>query len=101
MYSQPPMSLLPIRSRTLEQEPSLAYISLYVFSISLRSTVGSSHYSKVLPIINPTEDALVRKVDEIGHQLEALKMKSEHPYNKGFNMAPTFTSDIMEEPVPL
>ena len=89
-----------MRSRTLEQESSLAYVPPYVLPISPRSMAGSSHYSKTLPITSPTEDALVRKVNEMGCQLEALKMKSEHPYEKDFNMALAFTSKIMEELVP-
>ena len=36
----------------------------------------------------------------MGHQLEALRMKSERPYENGFNIAPAFTSKIMEEPIP-
>ena len=36
----------------------------------------------------------------MGHKLEALKMKSECPYEKDFNMAPPFTSEIMEEVIP-
>ena len=86
------MSPLLMRSRTLEQELGLTYILSYVLSISPRSMVGFSHYSRTLSIINPTEDALVRKVNEMGRQLEALKMKSEHPYEEGFNTALTFTS---------
>ena len=96
VYPQPPMSPLLMRSRTLEQEPGLAY----VLPISPRSMAGSLHYSGTLSITSPTEDALVRKVNEMGRQLEALKMKSERPYEEGFNTAPAFTSKIMEEPVP-
>ena len=62
--------------------------------------MGSSHYSKTLSITDPPEDALVRKVNEMGRQLEALKMKSEHPYEEGFSTASAFTSEIMEEPIP-
>ena len=42
----------------------------------------------------------MRKVNEMGRQLKALKMNSERPYKEGFNMAPAFTSKIMEEPIP-
>ena len=62
--------------------------------------MGSSHYSGTLSITNPIEDALTRRVNEMGHQLEALRMKSERPYENHFNMAPTFTSKIMEKSVP-
>ena len=41
----------------------------------------------------------MRKVNKMGRQLEALKMKSEHPYEEGFNTALAFISKIMEEPV--
>ena len=34
------------------------------------------------------------------HQLEALKVKSERPYEKDFNMTPPFTSKIMDEAIP-
>ena len=94
------MSPLPRRSRTWELEPGLAYIPQYVHSTSSRSTVGSSHYLGTLLITGPIEDALVRKVNEMGRQLEALKMRFECPYEEGFNTASAFTSKIMEEPVP-
>ena len=94
------MSSLLMRFRTLEQELGLEYVPSYVLPISPRSVASSSHYSRTLPITNPTEDALVRKVNEIGRQLEALKMKSERPYEKDFNTAPAFTSKIMEELIP-
>ena len=42
----------------------------------------------------------MRKVNEMGCQLEDLKMKSEHPYEKDFNMDPPFTLEIMEEAIP-
>ena len=61
---------------------------------------SSSHYAGTLPIVDPTEDALVWRVNEMGRELEALKIKSEHPYESDFNTAPAFTSEIMEEPIP-
>ena len=84
-----------MRSRTLEQESGLAYIPLYILSISPRSMVGSSHYSRTLLIVSPIEDVLVRKVNEMGRQLEALKMKSKCPYEEGFNMTLAFISKII------
>ena len=60
----------------------------------------SSYYAGTLHIADPTEDALMRRVNEMGHKLKALKIKSEHPYESDFNMAPTFTLEIMEEPIP-
>ena len=94
------MSSLLMRSRTLEQESDLAYVPPYLLSINLRLIASSSHYSRTLSIISPIEDALVRKVNKMGCQLKALRIKSEHPYEEGFNTAPAFTLKIMEEPVP-
>ena len=61
---------------------------------------GSSQYSGTLSITNFTDDALVRKMDEMGRQLEALKMKSKCPYEKDFNTTLPFTSKIMKEAIP-
>ena len=36
----------------------------------------------------------------MGRKLEALRMKFEHPYEINFNVAPAFTSKIMEKPIP-
>ena len=36
----------------------------------------------------------------MGHELEALKMRLEHPYELDFNAAPAFTSEIMEQVIP-
>ena len=94
------MSPLSMRSKTLEQESGFTYVPPYILSISPRSMVGSSHYLRTLSTASPTEDALVRKVNKMGHQLEVVKMKSERPYKEGFNTAPAFTSKIMEEHVP-
>ena len=35
----------------------------------------------------------------MSHELEALRMRSEHPYELDFNAAPAFTSEIMEQPI--
>ena len=75
----------------------MVYIPSYVSPFRLRSLMGSSYYSRTLLITNPTEDALARRVNEMSCQLEALRMKSERPYENDFNTAPTFTSKIMEE----
>ena len=61
---------------------------------------SSSHYVGTLPITDPPEDALVQRVNEMGRELEALKMKSERPYENNFNTTLAFTSKIMEEPIP-
>ena len=36
----------------------------------------------------------------MGCELEALRMRSKHPYELDFNVAPAFTSKIMEQVVP-
>ena len=36
----------------------------------------------------------------MGCELEALRMRSEHPYELDFNAASAFTSKIMEQPIP-
>ena len=36
----------------------------------------------------------------MGRELEALRMRSERPYELDFNAAPAFTSEIMEQPIP-
>ena len=36
----------------------------------------------------------------MGRQLEALRMRSERPYELDFNTALGFTSKIMEDPIP-
>ena len=89
-----------MRSKTWEQESDLAYVPQYVSPDFLRTMAGSLHYSRILPITNPTKDVLIRSVNKMGRQLEALGMKSEHPYENNFNTALTFTSKIMEEPNP-
>ena len=37
----------------------------------------------------------------MGRELEALRMRSEHPYELDFNTAPVFTSKIKEQVIPL
>ena len=39
-------------------------------------------------------------MDGIGRQLEALKVKSDRPYERDFNMAPPFTLEIMDKAIP-
>ena len=75
----------------MKHEVDLGYIS----PINLGSAANSSHYSRTIPIGDPWEGALAQKVDEMGHQLEALKVKSDRPYEKEFNMAPPFTLKII------
>ena len=36
----------------------------------------------------------------MGHQLEALKVKYDCPYEKDFNMALPFTLEVMDESIP-
>ena len=47
--------------------------------------------SRNVLFIRPIEDALARKVIKMGHKLEALRMRSERPYELDFNAAPAFT----------
>ena len=35
----------------------------------------------------------------MGRELEALRMRSKHPYELDFNATPAFTSEIMEQPI--
>ena len=94
------MSPLPMRSRTWEQESGTAYVPQYASSFPPWSPVGSSRYSGTPLFISPTEDALARRVIEMGHELEALRMRSECPYELDFNAAPAFTLKIMEQVIP-
>ena len=61
--------------------------------------MGSSCYLGTPLFVSPIEDALVRRVMEMGRELEALRMRSERPYELDFNTASAFTSKIMEQPV--
>ena len=96
MHLQQPVSPLSTRSRTWEPKLDQAYIPSYVSSYTLRSMASSSHYVGTLPIVDPIEDALVWRENEMGRELKALKIKSEHPYESDFNTTLTFTSKIME-----
>ena len=40
---------------------------------------------------------LARRVDDIGHQLEALKVRSSHPFDAEFNVKLPFSPHIMSE----
>ena len=62
--------------------------------------MGSSCYSDTSLYQSPVEDILAWRVAKMGHELEALKMRSEHPYELDFNVAPTFTLEIMEQIIP-
>ena len=62
--------------------------------------MGSSHYPRILLFASLTEDALARRIMKMGHELEALRMRSEHPYELDFNAALAFTSEIIEQPIP-
>ena len=62
--------------------------------------MGSSHYPRTTLFVSPTDDTLVQRVTEIGHELEALRMRSERLYELDFNAALAFTSKVMKEPVP-
>ena len=58
--------------------------------------MGSSCYPSTPLYQRTVEDVLARRVAEMGHELEALKMRSELPYDLDFNAAPAFTLEIME-----
>ena len=62
--------------------------------------MGSSCYPSTLLYQSPAEDVLARRVAKMDRELEALRMRSEHPYELDFNAAPAFTSKIMEKPIP-
>ena len=62
--------------------------------------MGSSRYPSTPLYQDPAEDFLAQKVAEMGHELEALKMRSERPYELDFNAAPAFTLEIMEQVIP-
>ena len=42
---------------------------------------------------------MARRVTEMGHELEALRMRSQHPYELDFNVTLAFTLKIMEQPI--
>ena len=77
----------------------VAYIPQYASPFTSRSLMGSLYYPITPLFVSPAEDVLMRRVMEMGHELKALKMRSEHPYKLNFNMAPTFTSEIMRQPI--
>ena len=62
--------------------------------------MGSSRYPGTPLYQAPIEDFLAQRVAEMGHELEALRMRSGHPYELNFNATPAFTSEIMEQVVP-
>ena len=100
VHAQLPASPLPTRSHTWEREPDIAYGPPYASSYILRSPMGSSRYPGSLLYQIPTEDFLAQRVAEMGHMLEALRMRSERPYELDFNAAPAFTSKIIEQVIP-
>ena len=100
VHTQLPVSPLPPRSHTWEQEPDLAYDPPYASPYISRSPAGSSRYPGTPLYQAPAEDFLAQRVVEMGHELEALRMRSERPYELDFNAAPAFTLEIMEQLIP-
>ena len=103
VHQQHSVSPLPVRSRTWEQELDIAYgpsyASPYIPYIP-RSPLDSSRYPGTPLYQSPAEDVLAQRVAKMGRELEALRMRSERPYELDFNAAPAFTSKIMEQIVP-
>ena len=67
---------------------------------SLGLIVESSYYHRFLPSIDLGGIDLARKVDDIGRQLEALKVRSSHPFDAKFNVELPFSPHIMNEVTP-
>ena len=62
--------------------------------------VESSYYHKFLPSTDLGETDLAHKVDDMGHQLKALKVRSPHPFDADFNTESPFSPQIMSEVAP-
>ena len=66
---------------------------------SPRLAATSSCYYRSLLSIDLGGIDLARKVDDMGHQLEALKVRSSYPSDVDFNTEPPFSPQIMSEAV--
>ena len=62
--------------------------------------MGPSRYPGTPLYQSPVEDVLAHRVAKMGRELEALRMRSEHPYELDFNASLAFTSKIMEQTIP-
>ena len=78
----------------------MMYIFQYTSPFTPRSPMGSSHYLGTPLFVSPIEDVLVRRVTKMGHELAALKIRSERSYKLDFNVTLGFTSKIMEDAIP-
>ena len=43
----------------------------------------------------------MKRVEEMGRQLEALKVKSSRPFERDFTTDPPFSARVMNEPIPM
>ena len=68
---------------------------------SLELAVDSSYYHRSLPSIDLGGVNLTCKVDDMGRQLEALKVRSSRPFDDEFNAELPFSHHIMSEVAPL
>ena len=65
------------------------------------STAESSYFPKLTHNDDPKEHQLIKRVEEMGRQLEALKVKSSRPFERDFTTDPLFSARVMNEPVPM
>ena len=88
-------SLAPLASKTYEHHPCPERPR----PASLNSTAESSCFPKVVSDDNPKEGEMVRRVEEMSRQLEALRVRSFRPFERDFTIDPPFSAKIMMEPV--
>ena len=65
------------------------------------SSAESSYFPKTTRSNDPKEHQLLKKVEEMGRQLEALKVKSSRPFERDFTTDPPFSARVMDEPIPM
>ena len=65
------------------------------------STAESSYFPKTTHSNDPKEYQLIKRVEEMGRQLKALKVKSSQPFERDFTTDPPFSAKVMNEPIPL
>ena len=68
---------------------------------SPRLIVESSYYQRSIPSTDFGRTNLARKFDNMGRQLEVLKVRSSHPFDAEFNAKLPFSPQIMSEAIPL
>ena len=69
--------------------------------VSLGSGAKSFFFLRASSADDQMEVDDIRKVAEMGRQLETLKVRSSRPFESEFNVEPLFSSQIMNEAVPL